>query len=128
MKKRLIVSMVLAVMLTAAAARAQETTAGSADPNEIFNSIMQTMPGEMKARIDSASAVQQSQTAADGTNAPLHGGDNEPAAAVDARRAGLDKLPEAVREQVRKTMKELERENVERMLQFKEVQNRKNVK
>ncbi|MBN1306316.1 MAG: hypothetical protein JXA18_00260 [Chitinispirillaceae bacterium] len=127
MNKQLFVSIITAGMLTAAA-EAQETTANGPDPNEIFNSIMQTMPGEMKARVDSASVVQRAQKKTHGTSATLFEGGKNPPAAVDAKEATLDKLPEAVREQVRKTMQELERENSERMLQFKEVRERKNVK
>jgi hypothetical protein len=123
-----VLSIVAAGMLMTAVANAQENATVSSDPNEIFNSIMQTMPDAMKNRVDSASATQRMRNEPQMTTQPSFNKVREPSAAVDAKQASLDKLPESVREQVRKTMKELEQGTIERMLQFKEAQNQEKVK
>lgn len=93
--------------------------------NEIFNSMIQTMPKEMKSRVDSASVSQMSQK-----NEIKSTGEKGPAKVSKqeaARMQGVDlnKLPESVREQVRKTIQELEQQKEERILEFKENNNRK---
>ncbi|MBN1601326.1 MAG: hypothetical protein JW915_06940 [Chitinispirillaceae bacterium] len=92
--------------------------------NEIFNSMIQTMPKEMKSRVDSASVSQMSQK-----NGIKSTGEKSPAKVSKkeaARMQGVDlnKLPESVREQVRKTMQELEQQKEERILEFKENNNK----
>lgn len=128
MKKQFLLSILVGAVLGAAAAGAQEPPVNSSDPNEIFNSMMQTMPDAMKNRVDSASTVQRSHKENAATTTPSPVGKAVMPVMTDAKQASLDELPEAVREQVRKTMQELEMENNQRMLQFKEMQNRKDSK
>lgn len=100
------------------------TSSGNVHANDIFNSMIQTMPEEMKSRVDSASVSQKSQK-----NEIKSTGEKSPAKVSKqeaARMQGVDlnKLPESVREQVRKTIQELEQQKEERILEFKENNNK----
>jgi hypothetical protein len=120
MKYANFIIMILVVeMFAATLINAQEKTTVK-DPNEIFNSIMQTMPKDMKARVDSASVVQNSKKTNIVTEHVLS--DDRKASFTDnsAIDVSLDKLPDAIRQQVIKTMMELEQDKKERMLEFKE--------
>jgi hypothetical protein len=128
MNIKLLILMAAVGMLVAAAADAQENTATTSDPNEIFNSIMQTMPKEMKALVDSASTTQRSQKGSKNESSSSVESKKDPQANIDLRQSSIDRLPENVREQVRKTMQELEKEKMERILEFKDSKNQKNVK
>jgi len=122
MKTRTLLSITAAALLQITAVSAEEALR-SADPNEIFNSIMQTMPGDMKEQIDSAATIQRTVNGIRKSAPDSKGDVQQPSEQFDARQETIDKLPESVREQVRKTMQELERGSTERMLQFKESQN-----
>ncbi len=88
--------------------------------NEIFNSMLQTMPQEMKTRVDSASVSQKSQNAQIGSQVNTGTGKVSPAETNRIQDIDLSKLPENVREQVKKTIEELEQQKEERILEFKE--------
>ena len=125
-----LIPMVVAGLLTAFVVHAQDnSTPPAKDANEIFNSILQTMPKDMKARVDSASVIQKSQktTTAQRSSAP-----SDPKQSVlentNSKDASVDKLPDAVRQQVLKTMQEIEQQKTERMLEFKESKDQKNGK
>ena len=128
MNIKLLIPMAAVGVLVATTADAQENTATTSDPNEIFNSIMQTMPKEMKARVDSASTTQRSPKGTKKESSSSVESKKDPQANIDLRQSSIDRLPENVREQVRKTMQELEKEKMERMLEFKDSKNQKNVK
>jgi hypothetical protein len=103
----------------------ENETSKSTDANEIFNAMMQTMPKEIKAKVDSASVSQKSQmTIPSGYDA---GKVNEKTreSVSEAQEMDLNNLPETVREQVRKTIQELELQKDERVLEFKESKNNK---
>lgn len=118
MNRQTVFTIIAAILLITSKTWTENLSERSSDPNEIFNSIMQTMPENMKNRIDSASATQQNGNMA-GTQTPsVHQVSPSP----DAKQASIENLPEALREQVRRTMKELEKGSTERMLQFKEIQ------
>jgi len=90
------------------------------DPNRIFSTMMQTMPTELKMRVDSASrSVPASQMARDSSCNP-NNNDIQTMNSKSSSDAGIDKLPEAIRAQVLKTMQELETDKQKRMLEFKE--------
>lgn len=113
--------MVLIVLTLVIGVFAQEKkNSEKIDANEIFNSMMQTMPKEMKSKIDSASTCQKSQN--EQTKAVLKKDQvfaSKPEA-TQMQEIDLNKLPESVREQVRKTMQELEQQKGQRILEFKE--------
>ena len=95
------------------------------DANEIFNSMMQTMPKEMKSQVDSASTCQKTpkeQTKAVFKKDQVYASKPEVA---QMQEVDLNKLPESVREQVRKTMQELEQQKEQRILEFKENKSQK---
>ena len=119
MKSAKFIMMTVIELFAAAFLNAQEKKTVK-DPNEIFYSIMQTMPKDMKARVDSASAVQNSKKPDIVTERAIS--DNRSSSLSDNStiEASLDKLPVAVRQQVLKTMIELEQDKKERMLEFKE--------
>lgn len=124
MNSRMIHLLVAAgVLLLTTVAGAQENTATTSSPDAIFSSIMRTMPSEMRTQIDSASAVQQTRSNTGTATQSTSDQTMQTTAAADAKQASIDKLPESVQEQVRKTIKELEKGTIERRIQFKEFRN-----
>jgi hypothetical protein len=121
MKTKMNVQMIMIALSMVFGVFAQEKKSSEKlDANEIFNSMMQTMPKEMKVQVDSASISQRSQkeqTEAVSRKNPVHVSKPE----MDKmQEVDLNKLPEPVREQVRKTMQELEQQKEQRILEFKE--------
>jgi hypothetical protein len=85
----------------------------------IFDEIMQTLPADMKAKVDSASEdvradakVQQKNPSAP---RPLKPGLQE-----QSRDGAVSKLPEDVRSKVEKAISEIDLMNQDRQIQFKE--------
>jgi len=97
------------------------------DSNDIFNSIMLTMPKEMKARVDSASKEVEMKKSDSGSRYKV-GDDSKSPITIngDSYHTSLEKLPDAIREQVLKTMKELESDQNTRVIEFKEINGFKN--
>ncbi|MFW5785373.1 MAG: hypothetical protein ACOCW1_04225 [Chitinispirillaceae bacterium] len=125
MTKNRITMIVFGVALMAFQVWGQEGSASSEqDAEEIYNSMLQTMSTDMKSRIDSASAMQKTKPAsAPQTDADFRdGGDS--AGNTPSGSFGIDKLPEELREKVRKTMETIEQNQKERMIEFKENGNR----
>jgi hypothetical protein len=115
-------------LLIPCVSNAQETSATPAkDANEIFNSILQTMPKDMKLRVDSASVIQKSQKE-NGKKIPAQSNSEKSKLYAENKNASLDKLPDEVRQQVLKTMQEIEQQKMERMIEFKESKEQKNGK
>jgi hypothetical protein len=115
------VSIIIAGMLSVTVTNAQEnnpTVKNNSD--EIFNSMMQTMPKEMKARIDSASIIQNSKKTVTNSDQTVQYDQKSSPLNSSSSNTSLDKLPDNVRQQVLKTMQQLEQEQNERILQFKE--------
>ena len=87
----------------------------------IYNDIMATLPVDMKARIDSSktsSAMNgNAQTKADSTTIVRER--QEKAAEEKAKR--LEGLPDELRVQVEKAMQEMEKRQMERKLEFKDM-------
>ncbi|MDD5674041.1 MAG: hypothetical protein PHC61_07760 [Chitinivibrionales bacterium] len=129
MKNQSISLTILFGLLIAITVNGQEDTkAKKADANEVFNSIMLNMPADMKARVDSASVTQR--TLKTKRTAGVKNSTQEKSLQknknIDNRDISLDKLPASVREEVQKTLKELENSQRERMLEFKESKDQKN--
>jgi len=102
-----------------------EKSTDNVDVNEIFKSMMETMPKEMKCRVDSAFMYQKSQskqTKAVLKKEQVHISKPE---MTHLQEINLNKLPESVRERVRKTMQELEQQKDQRILEFKENKSQK---
>jgi hypothetical protein len=120
MKTYLIRIITLAAALTVVPVTAQSNNSVSDDPNRIFSTMMQTMPSELKMRVDSAShAVSVSQIVKD-SSCHSKNSDLQMNTSKNSSDAGIDKLPEAIRAQVLKTMQEIETDKQKRMLEFKE--------
>lgn len=114
--RMVLIALALSVGILAQEKKNSEKT----DANEIFNSMMQTMPKDMKSQVDSASTCQKSQkeqTKAVFKKDQVHASKPEVA---QMQEIDLNKLPESVREKVRKTMQELEQQKEQRILEFKE--------
>lgn len=94
----------------------------SAQTNEIFNDIMQSMPEKMKERVDSASNMNKENALQNqGTDSQ-----NQKTIQEQKRTNAINELPEDIRERVRKRIQEIENKNEERVLQFKEQMKKKN--
>ena len=86
--------------------------------DEIFESILQNLPHDMKARVDSASGVK----------AAVHDHEDKLedklATAIEQGKSrhedALRQLPEDLRERVRRTMNEMENEQQKRAVQFRD--------
>lgn len=96
--------------------RPAEATTVSTDA--IFESILQNLPQDMKARVDSASgakvAVHQH------TDKAVNKPDAATEPGISQREDALKQLPDALRERVRKTIKEMENDQQKRAVQFKD--------
>jgi hypothetical protein len=92
--------------------------------DEIFASIMQTMPKEMKMRVDSAKTIMDYHKAGNKNGSRLSKDNNVAIPDKKNNDAALDKLPGDVRLQVQKTMKEIERQQAEHVMEFKENRNK----
>jgi hypothetical protein len=87
----------------------------------IYNEIMTTLTPEVKARIDSTISSGE-------LNAKAKAGIDSTKSAKDSRNSvssqknkHLDELPDDIRKQVEKTMQEMEKRQLERKLEFKEM-------
>ena len=99
---------------------AQTGNSSAEEPDRIFSTMMQTMPPELKLRVDSAShAVTSSQICRDSSGSSKHS-DLQHKKVTGTTETGIDNLPEAIRAQVLKTMQEIETDKQKRMLEFKE--------
>ena len=93
----------------------------SAQTNEIFNDIMQSMSEEMKEKVDSASNINKENALQNqGTDSQ-----NQKALQEQKRTKAINELPEDIRERVQKRIQEIENKNEERALQFKEQMKKK---
>ncbi|NLD94135.1 MAG: hypothetical protein GX639_15865 [Fibrobacter sp.] len=99
---------------------AQSNSGAVGDPNGIFSTMMQTMPSELKMRIDSASHSVSASHMVKDSSGIFKNSDMLQKIEKNSADAGIDKLPEAIRTQVLKTMQEIETDKQKRMLEFKE--------
>ncbi len=120
MKTYLKTIITLVATLTVVPVAAQSNNSATDDPNRIFSTMMQTMPMELKMRVDSAShSVHASQMVKDSSCNPKNS-NIQKNASKKGSEAGIDQLPEVIRAQVLKTMQEIEADKQKRMLEFKE--------
>jgi hypothetical protein len=87
----------------------------------IYNDIMATLPVEMKARIDSSKTSSpmngNAQAMADSTMSAKE----RQVKAAEEKAKRLQGLPDDLRAQVEKTMQEMEKRQMERKLEFKDM-------
>jgi hypothetical protein len=121
--EKFIILFVFTVYISAYSQNDAEKTRKNAD--EIFASIMQTMPEEMKMRADSAKSVMESQKADNKAGSTLSKEKDAARFGLGNKDAEIDKLPASVKSQVQKTIKEIEQQQTEHMMEFKENKNKR---
>lgn len=89
---------------------------------DIFQDIMQTIPSDVKADIDS---IKIKNTVIDNNEIHQNNNVNENIKSQISKDKRLLELPEKVRNQVEKAIKEIERNREERVLEFKEMKKKK---
>jgi hypothetical protein len=122
-----ILQIILLCLLAPVAGQPSGTTA-KGDTNQkqhaasdIFNEIMQSLPTDMKAKVDSAGvdvkadAKAQQKNSSSNAARPL-----KPALQEPSRDGAVSKLPEDVRSKVEKAISEIDLMNQDRQIQFKE--------
>ncbi|MFP4162767.1 MAG: hypothetical protein ACLFVE_02205 [Chitinispirillaceae bacterium] len=115
----------LAVALTVFHVAAQnDQSSGQQDAEQIYNSMLQVMSGEMRSRIDSASATHKPTRPRKSRARTDFKTDKDSAVKTDPSKHGMDKLPKELRERVRKTMETIEQKKNERIIEFKENRSR----
>jgi|GEM_PF-6852557 hypothetical protein len=109
---------------------AQSPNSGAAkDPNQkqhaaaaIFDEIMQTLPADMKAKVDSASVTVKDDSKSSGRNgsgtAAAHSSRSGPQSGD--RDAAVQQLPQDVRAKVEKAISDIDLMNQDRQIQFKD--------
>ncbi len=111
------------IMLLGLSTQAQQKNEAELEAEEIFNSMMLSMPKEMKSRVDSAASIQKPTDHNIITLEKL-----TPQQMDSLKRANgrviVEKLSPELREQVRKTMESIEQSQAERMIEFKESRSR----
>jgi len=118
------------LVLSVSGVRAQNKTPSVRAEADIFNEIMQTLPPNAKATIDSIHTLiqkQKIQTAKKDLMQKRGGapacstGNAAGAAEVSTNQAAmLQNLPEELREKIEKTIQEIDKERQKRELQFKD--------
>jgi len=114
------------ILLITAVNAQQHKNDSNRDADEIFNSIMQTMPDEKKARVDSASSVSKSMKKTGDTGKKSMAKTGTSGKTIDRNEVSIEHLPEAVRRQISKTMQEVEQQKVDHMIEFKEIREKNN--
>ena len=106
---------------TAASGNAKDTDARQHETAVLFDEIMQTLPSDMKAKVDSASACARSDAGRQekGSSAAASAAQKQPALNND-RDAAVQKLPEDVRAKVEKAISDIDFMNQDRQIQFKD--------
>lgn len=87
---------------------------------DIFKDIIQTLPSNVKADLDSLRKVQEK-----GNKNQVHKVDTQKIAEQISMDKRMKDLPENVRKQVEMAIQEIEKNREERELQFKEMQKKK---
>lgn len=118
--KRALVVITGTIVCLSGAIHAQEEPK-SVSPEAIFEDIMQTLPNQVRAQVDSASASSHTQTvrASDVSDQSVSS-DSESQSNDDAQARALTSLPESVQQRVEKAIQEIEQSSSERAVQFKE--------
>lgn len=102
-----------------------DTETETVKTDQIFDHIMQSMPAELKTRLDSAAKATE-QTRESTHNQGAQKGD------TDARKAALgdalDELPKDLKEKVNKAMQKIDQQGEQRVLQFKERKRKRSAK
>jgi hypothetical protein len=92
----------------------------------IFDEIMQTLPPEMKARVDSASAGKKIDSKNPGkASARSPAGTQKQPPQTGDRDAAVQQLPEDVRVRVEKAISDIDLMNQDRQIQFKDYEKKR---
>jgi hypothetical protein len=101
----------------------QKQSAASA----IFNDIMLTLPADMKAKVDSASiSGKYARPQPPSKGRPAAESSPSKRAAMEKRNGAIADLPEDVRDQVEKSIIDIDLRNKDRQIQFKEYEKKHN--
>jgi len=112
------------------AGRQNETATQAKDTDKLFVEILESLPDEARAMVDSAGARSQEKKTENATNstavvkiaAGLPDAGSE--SALQNRRQRLDQLPDKLRLQVEKAISDIDKRQAEKAVEFKEI-NRK---
>jgi Ni/Co efflux regulator RcnB len=88
----------------------------------IFDEIMQTLPNDMKAKVDSASTIKKKNAGGQTSSSSNSGNQKAPAAAN--RDDALKQLPDDVRQRVEKAISDIDVSNQDRQILFKDSKKR----
>jgi hypothetical protein len=92
----------------------------------IFDEIMQTLPPDMKARVDSASAGKKNDSKNTGKgSARASAGTQKQRPQTSDRDAAVQQLPEDVRAKVEKAISDIDLMNQDRQIQFKDYEKKR---
>jgi hypothetical protein len=128
MKTLIHLTLCIAAAAWVSGASAQEAGADSqthAQAEEIFDEIMQSLPGEMKARVDSASRIRESTPRTPLAEPARPSSDQD---ALTARNHAINELPADVKARVEKTIAEIQQRTQQRQIEFKEMRKKHNKK
>jgi hypothetical protein len=93
------------------------------ETSAIFEEIMQTLPSDMKAKVDSASATKKKNAVGQTSSASNSGNQKQASLAAD-RNDALKQLPEDVRQRVEKAISDIDNSNQDREILFKDSKKR----
>jgi hypothetical protein len=112
----------LFVMPSLAQTDARDTNQKQRSASAIFDEIMQTLPADMKAKVDSASCESRADVK---SNAVKPQQSAKPASLQNNRDGAVQELPEDVRGKVEKAISEIDLGNQNRQIQFKEFEKKR---
>ncbi|HUI92397.1 MAG TPA: hypothetical protein VLX68_09150 [Chitinivibrionales bacterium] len=92
--------------------------------SDIFNEIMQSLPADMKAKVDSAAADVKADAKAQQKNQSSESQSSKGTGA-DSRDGAVNKLPAEMRDKVEKAISDMDLMNQNRQIQFKEYEKKR---
>lgn len=123
MNRLFVLSALLLSGLTISAQSVDEPTEEQKSYGDIFSDIMESLPRESKAQVDSASQTRNQRQGAENVLRERIGADVDEERAEQLGRMeskALDELPEDVRRRVEKAMKTIEERRESKVMKFKE--------
>jgi hypothetical protein len=91
------------------------------ETSAIFDEIMQTLPSDMKAKVDSASTIKKENVGGQTSSGALS---NQKQGTVANRDDALKQLPDDVRQRVEKAISDIDVSNQDRQILFKDSKKR----
>lgn len=123
-------SLCLLMMLFAqpsSASDAKDTNQRQRAASAIFDDIMQTLPNDMKAKVDSAGIGRKSDRSVSGSSSKAQAASDSRSSSqtsVMRRNDAAGSLPDDVRGQIEKAISDIDLMNQDRQIQFKEYEKR----